>query len=167
MVRTAHPTFIKPSECLDLACWFMVRMAHPTLEPRGAPLLHYLNALISTASLAAIITITVLRRTATHFICRVLFLVQFDLGVDGLFHIDAKFIGEANKVDLDVGNFLFYFGEFFGWQGLALFFCQPLEVLNQFGGLDDQCHGEVLRGVELVPVALFGEFTQAGFYLFE
>ena len=130
-------------------------------------LLHYLNALISPASLAAIITITVLRRTATHLIRRVLFLVQFDLGVDGLFHIDAEFVGEANKVDLDIGNFLFYLGELFGGQGLALVFCKPLEVFDQFGGLDDQCHGEVLRRVELVPVALTGEFTQAVFYMFE
>jgi len=65
------------------------------------------------------------------------------------------------------GYFLLYFGEFVGWQGLALFFCEPLEVFDQFGGLDDQRHGEVLRGVERVPVAFGGEFTQADFYLFE
>ena len=50
---------------------------------------------------------------------------------------------------------------------MTLLFGEPLEVFDQFGGLDDQRHGEVLRGVELVPVALFGEFTQSYFYLFE
>jgi len=52
-------------------------------------------------------------------------------------------------------------------QSLALFFGQPLEVFNQLGGLDDECHGEVLRGMELVPVALGGEVAQAGFYVFQ
>ena len=46
---------------------------------------------------------------------------------------------------------------------LALFFRQPLEVFDQFGGLDDERHGEVLRGMELVPVALFGKVTQPQF----
>ena len=45
-------------------------------------------------------------------------------------------------------------------QCLALFFRQPLEVFDQFGGLDDESHGEVLRGVELVPVALVGKLAQ-------
>jgi hypothetical protein len=74
----------------------------------------------SCSSLTAIITVVVFHRTAAHFVCRVLFIIQFDFGVDGLFHVDPEFVGEAYKVDLDVGNFLFYFGEFFGWQGLAL-----------------------------------------------
>lgn len=118
-------------------------------------------------ALAAVITLVVFVRTAVHLIRRVLFLVQFDLVIDGLFHVDPEFVGEANQVDLDIGDFLFHLGQLVGWQRLALILCEPLEVFNQFGSLDDEGHGEVLRRVELVPVTIGGEFTQAGFYLFE
>ena len=117
--------------------------------------------------LAAIVAIVVFCGAAPYFFCGVFFLVQFELGVDGLLHVDAEFVGQADEVDLDVGDFLFHLGHFFGWQGLALFFGQPLEVFDQFGGLDDEGHGEVLRGVELVPVAFGGEVAEAGFYLVE
>ena len=37
---------------------------------------------------------------------------------------------------------------------------EPLEMLDHFGGFDDQRHREVLRRVELVPVACVGECAQ-------
>jgi len=115
--------------------------------------------------LTPVITIAVLHRTPPHLVRRVLLRVQFDLGVDGPLHVDAELVGQADEVDLDVGEFLFHLGELVGWQGLAFCFGQPLEVLDQFGGLDDERHGEVLRRVELVPVALGGELAQGVFDL--
>jgi len=38
---------------------------------------------------------------------------------------------------------------------------EPLELLHQFGRLDDQCHGEILGRMELIPVALIGKPAQS------
>lgn len=83
--------------------------------------------------------------------------VLFEFFVGGVDEVDAEMVGEVQQVDRDIAHFLFDRGPFLGREVAALLFGQPLEALEQLAHLAGQRHGEVLRAVVLLPVALLIE----------
>src|SRR5207249_10109771 len=85
-----------------------------------------------------------------------------DLGRGGVEQVDVDQVGEADQVDEDVGHLL---GQRLptlrtAQPGGDLLVAPPLDVLEKLADLDGQGDGEVLRGVEPLPVAIGGEAPQ-------
>src|SRR6185369_4895508 len=74
--------------------------------------------------------------------------------------IDVENVGEPRKVKQDIGDFVRHFASRARIEPGALRRRQPLEFFEQLGGLDRQRHREILRRMELLPVARGGKPTQ-------
>lgn len=71
--------------------------------------------------------------------------------------VDTERVGQLHEVEQHVGDLGGHGLLLFGLQGAALGLGHPLEVFEQFAGFDVEGTGEVLGGVELLPVAFGGE----------
>src|SRR5258706_1071131 len=104
--------------------------------------------------------IAVFLHAAAHLAGGILDRVLGDFLRRGLEQVDLQLVGEADEVEEHVGHFVAHRGALVGWQAGGLLVGQPLEVLEQLGGLDAERGDEVLRRVELVPVPLGGALAQ-------
>ena len=73
--------------------------------------------------------------------------------------VELKLVGHGQDVAEDVGHFVGHLGELFRLLGeqAGLFFGEPLKMLHELGGLDRHRHGQVLGGVEPMPIAAVDE----------
>src|SRR5690606_23242308 len=102
----------------------------------------------------------VLARVAAYPVGRILGLVQLDLLGGSFEQIDAEPVGEAQQVDEDVRELVPNLAAFLLVERRAFVLGQPLKELEQFAGLRGERHGEILRRVEALPVALGRETAQ-------
>ena len=100
---------------------------------------------------------------------RVLLLVARNLAPDRGVEVDADLVGEPQEVDLDVGDLLRdpLVERVAGPDRARLRLVEPLEDLQQFRRLHRERGGEVLRGVELLPVAGIGEALERALQPFD
>lgn len=91
---------------------------------------------------------------------RVLSRINLKLGLCDGDWIDAQGIGKLDQVEQDIGNLSAYCFKLLLRQRATLRLRKPLEVLQQFGGFDDQCRCQVLRRVKLLPVPFSRKLVQ-------
>jgi hypothetical protein len=78
------------------------------------------------------------------------------------YEIDVENVGKPQEVDEDVGEFVLDVGRPCRLHDRSGFLGgEPLEDLDEFTDLAAQGHGQILRGVELLPVPLTGELADA------
>ena len=97
---------------------------------------------------------------AARALRRVLLRVDLHLAPRRRGQVDAQLVGEPHQVEQHVGHLVADLRQLLCRQPARLVFAQPLEVLEQLGRLDAERHRQVLRRVELIPVALVGEAAQ-------
>ena len=109
----------------------------------------------------------VFSRAATELPHRVFLGIQRDLAQGRGREVDAELVGQAHQVQQHVGQLECDRFACRRVQPAALLLAQPLEMLEQFADLAGQRHGQVLRRMKLVPVALACKLRQSRRQLFE
>ena len=104
------------------------------------------------------VVLGVLARIAAHALGGILALVEHDLVRGRGEQIDLELVRDPQQVDEHVGRLEPHALAALRVEIAALLLGEPLELLDELGRLDRQRHREVLRRVELVPIALGREF---------
>src|SRR6516164_8227173 len=99
----------------------------------------------------------VLFAAAPRLVCRVFRGVDFELFGRSECEVNVELVVQPHEVEEDVGELLRHFGARLGAERGGLGVREPLEMLEELGGLNAQGHREILRRMKLVPVALCRE----------
>src|SRR5262245_32210614 len=91
----------------------------------------------------------------------ILFGVRGELATSGLQQVDVEAVRQPDEEPQHVRHLVRDAAALGLAELRALLFRQPLEQLDELGGLDGQRHREVLRAVEALPVALRDEGPHA------
>src|SRR6185369_6366334 len=83
-----------------------------------------------------------------------------DLPLGSSVKVDIKLDGNPDQIDENIGYLFLHRRPHLLLQQMAAVTIHPLEVLHQLRRLGNKGHGEVLRGVKLIPLPLPGKLPQ-------